>query len=428
MELVVQTILHSLDVFIHKPLFLPVVAISVVLIAVVWGLIVVLTAKPRAQNEVAWLMAQREDLMAKLMDAEEIGAVGSFSWNYKDPTLSFWSKEMYALFGLMSRPKPPALDSIYEFIHEEDRVAATEAWARAKRTQGNFAMDFRTVSPAGQVRFLQVRGKTVLNEKHGPASIHGVAHDVTKDKEVDKAKTEFVSLASHQLKTPLTSIKWLSELLLAPTSEPLTPKQHEYVSNIKTSCDHMVEMVNDLLNVSRIELGTLALTLEDFSINDLVKSVVAEQAHTAEIKHLEIHFSSLSTLPVVHADQKLVRMIAQNLLSNAIKYSKDNGVVEVELSLASTTRESIFMRVKDAGIGIPKGEQGKMFTKLYRASNAEAAVPDGTGLGLYVIKTILDKAGGGITFESEEGKGTTFYASIPVIWDNGTMRGTKPLA
>lgn len=415
MDQIFSDALQGLFAVAHKPLFIPIVAITVVLVAVVWGLSIVLTAKPRAQSEVAELIAQRDDLMAKLMDAEEIGSVGSYSWNFMNPSLSFWSKEMYALFGLMPRKKPPAIDSIIDFIHEEDREHARAAWQRALSTPGNFGMDFRSVSPAGQVRYLQVRGKTVLDEQHRAASIHGVAHDVSKEKEIDKAKTEFVSLASHQLKTPLTSIRWLSELLLSPSGEALSDKQRQYVSSIKASCDHMVEMVNDLLNVSRIELGTLAYTLEDFNIVDLVKAVAQEQEHDALARHIAVRLEA-SVLPTVHADKKLVRMIAQNLISNAIKYSLEGGEVHIELSLASTRRESIFMRVQDQGIGIPKSEQGHMFSKLYRASNATSAVPDGTGLGLYVIKTILDRAGGGITFESTEGKGTTFYASIPVVW------------
>lgn len=380
---------------------------------------VLVTARARALSSSAAVIEERDRAISQLTEAEEIGRVGSFAWDFENPARSYWSKEMFDLFGLIPRKKIPASDALSQYIHEGDRVRFEGAWKRALTQPGDFTFSFRTVSNRGQVRNVQVQGRTTLNDTHGTKLIHGVVHDVTKEMEVDRAKSEFVSLASHQLKTPLTSIKWLSEMLAAENAEPLSPKQLEYVRTIKASTQQMVEMVNDLLNMSRIELGTLAMTIEEFNIDTLVRSVAAEQEHAAELKKVMVQLISDPKLPILHADQKLVRMILQNLLSNAIKYSHDGGSVEFELSLVSSTHESIFVRVKDSGIGIPEKEQQNVFQKLYRAENAQKLVPDGTGLGLYVMKTILARAGGGITFESKEGKGTTFFVSIPVIWPSG---------
>lgn len=388
------------------------------LVALVAAVYLAVTAKARAEKGMELLVDDRKRAEERLHEAEEIGKVGSFLWDFEDPTRSYWSDEMYTLFGLMPRRKIPAIDSLEPYIHEGDRERFKGAWQRATTQPGEFTFTVRTVSPQGQVRNLNIEGRSAVVD-HKTRSVRGVAHDVTKEMEVDRAKSEFVSLASHQLKTPLTSIKWLSEMLVAEGAEPLTSKQEEYVKNIKSSARQMVELVNDLLNMSRIELGTLAITLSDFNIDTLVRDVAREQEHAAAQRKITVNLTSDPSFPTLHADEKLVRMMLQNLLSNAIKYSREGGTVDYILSLVSVPKDTIYLTVKDSGIGIPESERDKVFQRLYRASNAQKLVPDGTGLGLYVIKIVLARAGGSITFESEEGKGTTFFVSMPVVWKSG---------
>ncbi len=377
-----------------------------------------MTARRRAEHGMELLVDDRRRAEERLHEAEEIGKVGSFLWDFEDPTRSYWSDEMYTLFGLVKRRKMPPIDSLDPYIHEGDRERFRGAWQRAASQPGMFSFTVRTVSSQGQVRNLNVEGRSAVVD-HKTRSVRGVAHDVTKEMEVDRAKSEFVSLASHQLKTPLTSIKWLSEMLVAEGAEPLTPKQEEYIKNIKSSARQMVEMVNDLLNMSRIELGTLAMTLSDFSIDTLLHDVAREQEHAAAQRKVKVNLVSDPNFPTMHADEKLVRMMLQNLLSNAIKYSREGGTVDYTLSLVSVPNDAIYLVVKDSGIGIPESEREKVFQRLYRATNAQKLVPDGTGLGLYVIKIVLARAGGSITFETEEGKGTTFFVSMPVVWQSG---------
>jgi signal transduction histidine kinase len=391
---------------------------ALLVLALALAIYVAATARARARHGMDELEHERDVAVTQLKEAEEIGKVGSFLWDFLEPSRSYWSDEMYELFGLVKRRKMPPIDSLLPYIHEGDRARFENTWQRAMTQPGNFSFTVRTVSNRGQVRNLNIEGRTVIRE-HETASVRGVAHDVTREMEIDRAKSEFVSLASHQLKTPLTSIKWLSEMLAAENAEPLSEKQLEYVRNIKASARQMFEMVNDLLSMSRIELGTLAMTLTEFDIDALVKDVINEQSHTAGQHSITVNLTSDPSFPKMHADQKLVRMILQNLLSNAIKYSPDGSTVDYSLSLVSTPKDTIYIEVKDRGIGIPEKEQQKVFEKLYRAENAQKLVPDGTGLGLYVIKTILARAGGAITFESKEGQGTTFFVSIPVVWNVG---------
>jgi signal transduction histidine kinase len=395
----------------------PLIAAAVFLLVVVSvAMSVILNARGNADSRVAELVRALADARAKLIEAEKTGRFGTFLWDFTNPSVSFWSDEMFNLFGSVPRKKPPAAESVGSMMYEKDRESGRVEWERACTQPGDFNIRFRTLSPSGQIRFVEMRGRTVFGIDHRPKNIQGVAHDITREMEIDRAKSEFVSLASHQLKTPLTSIKWLSESLLSAKADPLTPTQAQYAHNIHDASLNMIEMVNDLLNVSRIELGTLSVRLEQFDACEFVKSVADDQRHVADQKHVEVKLLCGAEIPQLMADKGLMRMVVQNLLSNAIKYTPENGVVECELSLTHTKRDMLFMRVSDTGIGIPKNEKENVFKKLYRASNAEKLVPDGTGLGLYVIKQVVEHAGGGITFESTEGKGTTFYVSIPITW------------
>jgi signal transduction histidine kinase len=270
---------------------------------------------------------------------------------------------------------------------------------------------------AGVMRYMRFEGKSTI-DVHKAISIQGVAHDITREVEVDRAKSEFVSLASHQLKTPLTAIGWLAEGLLSGDKGSLNAEQKKYVENIHTTDRQMMAMVNDLLNVSRIELGTLQLRPEDIAVHAFAQSVVDEQKVVAEEKHVQLTLNFEDNLPTMHADKNLLRMIFQNLLSNAIKYTPEGGLVTFAIARGGGTRDAIFLTVTDTGIGIPKDEQDKVFSKLHRAKNAQAKVPDGTGLGLYVIKTIIERIRGAITFESVENKGTTFFVTLPLIWED----------
>ena len=379
---------------------------------------VVVYAAKRFERPQENIVVGSVDAMAeRLTAAEHIGHFGSFLWDFENPYESYWSEAMYALLDMDYAKMPPKPEEFIKMAESADFDRAQKAWERARLTNGAFSFNFRAVSRKGRHMYLQVVGKTIKG-KQGmePVRIEGVAHDVTKEMEVDRAKSEFVSLASHQLKTPLTSVRWLSEALLRGSTGDLTSDQKKYVTSMHQASQRMMDMVNDLLNVSRIESDTLPIKPEDLVVKDLANEMFDEQRHTAEEKKVVLTLKVADGLPILHADKQLVRIIFQNLLSNAIKYTPSGGEVSCDISLAEAVRETVFVAIKDSGIGIPKEEQPRVFEKLHRASNAQASIPDGTGLGLYLVKTILDKAGGAISFESIEGKGTTFFVSIPTQW------------
>jgi len=238
-----------------------------------------------------------------------------------------------------------------------------------------------------------------------------VFRDVTKEREIDKAKTEFVSFASHQLRTPLTVVKWYSDALLAGGAGKLNKKQKELAEQIFTSNTHMIALVNALLNVSRLDLGTFAIEPEPTDFIEIADSVLAELLPQIEEKKMHIEKRYGADVPHIDADPKLMRIVFQNLLSNAVKYTPAEGTVTITIEKKAS---NLFFSVTDTGFGIPKHQQDKVFNKLFRADNIQIQNVSGTGLGLYIVKAIIDAGGGAIWFESEENKGTAFSVTIPL--------------
>lgn len=229
---------------------------------------------------------------------------------------------------------------------------------------------------------------------------------------VDKAKSEFVSLASHQLRTPLTAINWYVEMLQRKDTGPLSEKQARYLGEIYTGSQRMVELVNALLNVSRLDMGTIPVEFSSVNLGELVQAVLKEQESQALTRRIAVENSFHYGNPLVTTDEKLMRMVFQNLISNAIKYTSEGGHVKVSIT-NSTKADTLLITVADTGWGIPKNEQQKIFTKLYRADNVKTKNTEGTGLGLYVVKSVVEKLDGTIRLESEENKGTTFFIELP---------------
>ncbi len=242
-----------------------------------------------------------------------------------------------------------------------------------------------------------------------------IFRDITNEREVDKAKTEFVSLASHQLRTPLSAVNWYAEMLLAGDAGELNEKQKKYLDEVYRSNQRMVELVNALLDVSSLELGTFAVEPESVDVVKLAQGVVAEERPQIDTKKISFTFSCKDPVLRMRADPKHVRMVMQNILSNAVKYTPEGG--KITFSISPADNENVLLKISDTGYGIPKSQQCKIFTKLFRADNVRDKDTDGTGLGLYIVKSIVENSSGKVWFKSpgEVGsKGTVFYVTLPL--------------
>ncbi len=235
--------------------------------------------------------------------------------------------------------------------------------------------------------------------------------DISKEHDADRAKSEFASLVSHQLRTPFATINWYIELLLSEDAGKLNEKQKQYLQEAYHASKRMVNLVNILLSISRIEMGTTIIEAKPTDIVSLAEIIIKENKLEIQKKKLKLGTIYSKNIPLIFVDPKQLSMVFQNLLSNAIKYTPVGGEINLEIGFKG---KEVIITVKDTGMGIPKSAQPFIFSRFFRADNAKENEPEGAGLGLYIIKSIVDQMMGKIWFESKENKGATFYLTIPL--------------
>ncbi len=227
-----------------------------------------------------------------------------------------------------------------------------------------------------------------------------------------RAKAELMSITAHELRTPLAGIKWTISMFLKGDMGPLTEEQKNFLKKADESNDKMVSLIGSLLNKQKLEGKGFQYDFVPLHIDELARSIVNDLALAAEKKAVSVDFKEVrNPLPEILGDAVRLRAALQDLIENAIKYSNQGGKVEVEAKLEG---EYVLISISDHGIGIPKSEQRNIFQKSFRAGNAMAVEKEGSGLGLLMAKDIVEKHGGTIQFESEEGKGTKFFISLPI--------------
>jgi PAS domain S-box-containing protein len=284
-------------------------------------------------------------------------------------------------------------------------------WDTIKNQKKVFVGEIQNRRKNGLIYTASISISPILDESGEIQFFVGIERDMTKEKEIDRAKDEFVSLASHQLRTPPSIIGWYTETLQAGDLGPVNERQADYLGEIYKANQRMIAVINSLLNISRIEMGTFAISPREIDIKSIIDETLKELASRFNRK-IEVIKNYDPHLGLPKVDPNILQIIIDNLLSNSFKYSPpENTKIEI---VAKIDNNSLLLSVKDNGIGIPLKDQSRVFEKLFRADNAVSVNPDGTGLGLYMIKKIIvDGLGGKIWFDSEENKGATFYLSLP---------------
>jgi PAS domain S-box-containing protein len=234
-------------------------------------------------------------------------------------------------------------------------------------------------------------------------------HDVTQEREVSQMKSDFVSFVTHQLRTPLAGIKWMLEL--AAQSSDLPEEPRSYVEDARSAAERLVGLVNDLLNVSRLERGKLTVTPQPTDLRELTRSVLDELSVLVRDKGHRLSVGEIEAVPPLMVDPQLLRQVILNLVSNAIKYTPAGGDIAVRMSRQD---RQVLWAIQDSGIGISKQAQERLFEKFYRAENVVTIETEGTGLGLYLVRLIMEQLGGRVWCESEEGEGSTFLFTLPI--------------
>jgi len=330
-----------------------------------------------AVNEGLIMVAREGDLLVINKEAERF--------------LNISGKENISTFDVIH-----ALYGIFDFRGAMDQVLSsgkTETFSKIKVGGKHYKI---SASPV----------KNNQDEKH---AVVFVFSDITQEEEIDEMKSEFISTTSHQLRTPLSSMKWFLEMMINGDTGALNDKQKEVVTDIYNSNERIIALVNDLLDVSRIESGKMRPEPTPTNLVEFITSMLVDLKAQFAKRSQEFVFEHPEALPRIPVDPKLIWQILQNLLSNASKYTPEKGKITLALSLEP---ENILVKVADNGLGIPEFQKHRLFEKFFRADNVNKS--DGTGLGLYISRKIVEASGGKLWFESTEGKGSTFYFTIPV--------------
>lgn len=240
--------------------------------------------------------------------------------------------------------------------------------------------------------------------------------DITEEKLLDRSKSELVAVASHQLKTPLTVTRGNTEMLLDGSLGKLNKEQTSVIKQTADANKKLITLVNEMLDITKIEKNRLQMDVVDVHIDNILEGVIENLKEYIERHDIKVCYEKIEgEIPVVKGDKMRAQQIFQNLIENAIQYSRFSNTNECSVDINLSVKEGLVeVSVKDSGIGIPVREQGKIFERFYRATNAVKFASSGTGLGLYIARSILKELGGDIRFESEQDVGTTFFVTFPI--------------
>lgn len=298
--------------------------------------------------------------------------------------------------------------SINTIFTEHTNTTLITKYHQAMQKQRAFSSDAFVCQKDDELYDAKVTMYPVQTKRGGQFFVH-IHEDITEQKKIERAKSEFVSLASHQLRTPLTALRWIFDMFTKGKLGKLTDKQNELLQDAVQCADHMADTVGAMLTLSRVEAGKIQLQNEPIAICAFWKQLWANHKAAAEQKNLRIDCKCEPELQQF-TDATMLQEIVQNLVSNAIKYTPQDGTVTVKFF---SKNEQFHIEVSDSGYGIPKKQQEKIFTKFFRADNVVEKETEGTGLGLYLVHSLVKLLGGTITFTSEENTGTTFYCTFP---------------
>jgi len=323
-----------------------------------------------------------------------------------------WNDALYTQYGYTPDEPAGTLEWWTSHVHPDDALRLEREiseWFAGKHDTWQAEYRFRKAN--GDYVYVRDRGVVHRADDGSPLRIIGSFLDITQQKQLERAKNEFISLVSHQLRTPLTIIRLHSEMLTDGLLGTLSQRQKTHIEEMTHASVRLIQLVDGILNVARAELGHIVPKPIPSDANTLVAAYIKEVLPIAEQKGITIHFTPDTSLPPIRLDTSLFEHIVNNLLTNAVRYTLPHkGMVHVSFA---RNDKGYVLEVKDNGIGIPRAARQHIFGRFYRADNTANITEHGTGLGLYLTKTMTEACGGTIWFESAKDKGTTFYVQFP---------------
>ncbi|MBN2339800.1 MAG: GAF domain-containing protein [Acidobacteria bacterium] len=336
-----------------------------------------------------------------------------YDWDLADDSVVFFGAR-YDQLRAENQTVARTRQEFWDTLHPDDLKRVRKAFHGHLESGTLFSEEYRISDGKGSYLVVSDRAMAIRNQKGKAVRLIGAVTDITERKRAEQMKTDFVSFVTHQLRTPLSGVKWMLELAMETLDNP--EEMQSFVRDARISTDRLIGLVNDLLDVSRLERGSLKVARRPIDLAGLTREVVAELDPLVKDKRQRFSVLAPEGLPEPWVDPQLIRQAVLNLIANAVKYTPEEGEIRVRIEAGDG---GLRWEIRDTGIGIPPADMRKLFEKFYRAGNVLAVETEGTGLGLYLVRLIVERFGGKVWCESEEGVGSTFMFTLPL--ENGEV-------
>lgn len=360
---------------------------------------------------------EKESLIKSLKEAQKMSHTGSWEWNIKS-NKAIWSDELYSIYGY-DKNKEPDPQILIDQCHPDYKQRHIDELEESFKT-GYYESDYRIIrNPDKEIRDIYAKGEVIYDENQNPLIHRGTIIDITelkttkfeleKQKEIDQLKSMFIASMSHELRTPLNSIIGFSGMMIEGLSGELNEEQEDNINRIYRAGNHLLNLITDVIDISKIEAGRIDVFPQEFSLEDIINEAIETITPMAEKKKLELKVES-DGWSWIYTDKKLLYQCLLNFLSNAVKFTEKGSVTVI----VSDLEDDVRIAVKDTGIGIDKSDFSKLFEAFEQLDNHLRVKAGGTGLGLYLTKQISENLlNGSIEVESQVGEGSIFTIQIP---------------
>lgn len=360
----------------------------------------------------------------ELSEAQNLARMGHWRWTVGHNTIE-WSEHLYEIFDIQDKDFVPTLDNVNALLHRRDIGRMMQAFQRAIIEQNDYDMDFRVMRSDGSMRYVRCEGRCELDDDGDVIALYGVMQDITEQTEHEMelreakdaaeqayaAKSRFLANMSHELRTPLNAIIGFSDMIQRQMLGPLGSEKYvDYATSIKDSGEHLLDLITDILDMSKIEAGKYELDLEKIQLGAVVKTAVRMIESRAQEGVIELDCQIIEDDPVVIADRRAVMQILLNVLSNAVKFTEPGGRITVTCDQFDN---HVSLKIRDTGIGIPANKISAVMRPFEQVSTAFTRNHEGSGLGLAITKELAELHGGMLNLESDVGQGTTVTLRLP---------------